>query len=158
MRAASRQENARAHSGEPAGALRPVLGRPGGSEGDGSTEVLVASYAGGEVAVLVGAATPLVVALIRRRRRASACFGSEGRRLSSRSDPGRRVGGDKGCVREERGQGFGPSWRSGSSVVSSDAADLFARLSSRTHPLDELVAGAALEQGVGHPVDAIGAR
>ena len=46
--------------------------------GDGSGEVLVASYAGGEVAVLVGAATPLVVALIRRRRRASACLGVEG--------------------------------------------------------------------------------
>ena len=36
--------------------------------------------------------------------------------------------------------------------------DLFARLSSRPHPLDELIAGAALEQSVGHPVDAIGAR
>ena len=95
--------------------------------------------------MLVGTATPLFVALIRRRRRAGACFRSEGRRLSSRSGPGRRVGGHMGCVREERGQGFGPSWRSGSSVVSSDAADLLARLSSRPHPFDELVAGAALE-------------
>ena len=37
-------------------------------------------------------------------------FGRGGRRLPSRSGPGRRGGGHEGCVREERGRGFGPSW------------------------------------------------